>query len=524
MLHSARAKHGMVTAPHHLAAQTGRDILKSGGSAIDAAIGVAATLAVVYPHMTGIGGDGFWLIRRPDGQVTAIDACGRAARAAEVELYRGRDAIPWHGGLAANTVAGTVSGWQAAHHIGGRQPIARLLDDAIHYAEDGVIATESLAGLAARHAGDLRHIPGFATLFLPDGAPIATGEVLRNTALANTLRRLAAAGLSDFYTGSLAADIARDLHTAGSPVDVNDLEAHTATVGTPLSVQLGCGRFYNTRPPTQGAASLLILALAERWGVRGADTTEDLHKWVEATKRAFLYRDATIADPAIMMSDPQDLLQDPSALDTMAAAFDPDRATPWPRPSHGGDTTWFGVVDAQGWAVSAIQSLYFEFGSGVTLPNTGIVWQNRGASFDLSNHGLRRLAPGRKPFHTLNPALAELRDGSIMTYGTMGGEGQPQTQAAIVARAVIAGMSLQHAITAPRWLLGRTWGEATTTLKLEDRFPGDIVDALRTMGHDVEILPAFADAMGHAGAIRRYGDGTLEGACDPRSDGTVAAW
>ncbi len=170
-----------------------------------------------------------------------------------------------------------------------------------------------------------------------------------------------------------------------------------------------------------------------------------------------------------------------------------------------------------------IQSLYFEFGSGVVLPETGLVWQNRGASFDLAPGRLRSLVPGRKPFHTLNPAMAMLNDGSLLSYGTMGGEGQPQTQAAIVARNVMAGLGLQEAITAPRWLLGRTWGETTTTLKMETRFAPELLEGLRRLGHDVESLTPFANAMGHAGAIRRYEDGTMEGATDPRSDGGVAA-
>jgi gamma-glutamyltranspeptidase/glutathione hydrolase len=183
-----------------------------------------------------------------------------------------------------------------------------------------------------------------------------------------------------------------------------------------------------------------------------------------------------------------------------------------------------GVIDKNGLAVSFIQSIYHEFGSGVVLPRTGINWQNRGASFSLDPAHLLALKPGKKPFHTLNPAAARLHDGRTMVYGTMGGDGQPQTQAAVFTRHVVFGQPLQTAVTAPRWLLGRTWGHTTDTLKLEQRFPQSVVDSLRARGHEVEVLLPFDETMGHAGALVRHPDGTLEGASDPRSDGGVAAY
>lgn len=174
--------------------------------------------------------------------------------------------------------------------------------------------------------------------------------------------------------------------------------------------------------------------------------------------------------------------------------------------------------------MSFIQSIYHEFGSGVVLPVSGINWQNRGASFSLDESKLLALKPGKKPFHTLNPAAARLKDGRTMVYGTMGGDGQPQTQAAVFTRHVVFGQSLQTAVTAPRWLLGRTWGQSSDTLKLERRFPQSVVDALVKRGHDIEVLSPFDESMGHAGALVRHPDGTLEGASDPRSDGGVAAY
>nr|WP_258868946.1 gamma-glutamyltransferase family protein [Alkalilimnicola ehrlichii] len=181
-----------------------------------------------------------------------------------------------------------------------------------------------------------------------------------------------------------------------------------------------------------------------------------------------------------------------------------------------------GCIDRDGNCASFIQSIYWEFGAGIVLPSTGVLWQNRGISFALDPSALHALRPGRKPFHTLNPALARFDDGRSMVYGTMGGEGQPQTQAAVFSRYGLFNQALQTAVTAPRWLLGRTWGEASTSLKLESRFDPVLVDRLRAAGHEIEVLPeAFSDTMGHAGAVVRHPNGVIEGAADPRSDGST---
>lgn len=526
MIHTPRCYRGIVTAPHHLAAQAGRDVLADGGSAVEAAVAVAACLSVVYPHMTGIGGDGFWLIAEPDGRVHAIDACGGAAAAATLALYEGHRAVPWRGPLAANTVAGTISGWGAALATGGTGlPLARLLGDAIHHAEAGVAVSAGGAVIAAGKGAELRGQPGgWAATFEPGGRPLVEGDRLRQPRLAATLHALATDGLDGFYRGTLAQAIAAELAALGSPVTGDDLAAHRATTPAPLSVAIAGATLYNTAPPTQGLASLLILALFDRLGVTEGEGFAHLHGLVEATKQAFLVRDAHVGDPALMTLDPQELLDDAAALDALAARIDPAAALPWPQPSALGDTCWFAAADARGQVVSCIQSTYFEFGSGVVLPETGITWQNRGTSFRLAEDGWNALRPGRKPFHTLNPALARFADGRVMAYGTMGGEGQPQTQAAIFTRYARFGAGLQEAVSRPRWLLGRTWGEDSTSLKLEADVEPAVVAALAQAGHRVETVSACNGVMGHAGAIVRHADGLLEGATDPRSDGMVATW
>lgn len=529
MLNTPRARRGMVTAPHHLAAEAGLAVLREGGNAIEATVAMAACLTVVYPHMTGIGGDGFWLIAVPGRDVIAIEACGRAAVKATPALYQaqGLDSIPWRGPLAANTVAATVSGWGEAlklsTELGGRLPLSRLVQDAVWHAENGFAVTQSQHDLTSSKLPELKDVPGFAARFLPGGKPPAERSLMRLPALGATLKQIGAKGAEDFYRGDLARHIAADLARIGSPVSAEDLSRHRARRVAPLNVDIASAKLFNFPPPTQGLASLMILALFDRLGVREAEGFDHIHGLVEATKQAFLVRDRIVGDPDAMPEAPEKYLE-AGKLDELAARIDRKQALPWPQPASGGDTTWMGAIDGNGVAVSFIQSIYFEFGSGCVLEETGINWQNRGSSFLLEGNSPRRLAPGRMPFHTLNPALARFKDGRVMVYGTMGGEGQPQTQSALFTRYAMFGQGLQAAITAPRWLLGKTWGENSVTLKLESRFDPALVAALKAAGHDVEILEDFTGTMGHAGAIVQYADGVLEGATDPRSDGAASGF
>jgi gamma-glutamyltranspeptidase len=292
-------------------------------------------------------------------------------------------------------------------------------------------------------------------------------------------------------------------------------------VEEPLALRLDVGTAYNTPPPTQGLASLMILGLFERLRVAEAEGFDHLHGIVEATKRAFRIRDRFITDPA-HSERPAEQFLDQAFLDREVARIDFRKAAPWPAAAGNGDTIWMGAADASGLVVSYIQSLYWEFGSGCVLPRTGVLMQNRGASFSLERGAVNFLAPGRLPVHTLNPAMAVLRDGRVIAYGCMGGDGQPQTQAALFTRHVQFRQPLEQAINRPRWVLGRTWGETRTTLRLESRFDGGLADRLLSAGHDVEMLDeAYSDTMGHAGAVVLHPNGTLEAAHDPRADGGV---
>ncbi|MEO5701644.1 MAG: gamma-glutamyltransferase family protein [Casimicrobiaceae bacterium] len=517
----------MVTAPHHLAAQAGAAVLRDGGTAVEAMVAAAATIAVVYPHMNSLGGDGFWLISEPGKEPIGIDACGRSASLAAPGFYtdQGNQAMPSRGPRAANTVAGAISGWQLALDLTqSRLPLPRLLQDAIAYAEHGTPVTQSQVNYTTKFLGELADQPGFADTYLRKGTAPRAGERQRFPALGATLTRMAERGLDDFYRGEIARAMAAELERLGSPLRLADLQRHTATSVTPLQTALRVGTVYNLPPPTQGLASLLILAIFDRLrGDAKADSFAHVHGLVEATKQAFLVRNREICDPAAMRVDPAAHLAD-ARLAEHVAAIDPMRARPWPEPAIKGDTVWMGAADRDGRMVSYIQSVYWEFGSGVTLADTGITWQNRGSSFSLDPASHLVIAPGRKPFHTLNPAFARLADGRTMVYGNMGGDGQPQSQAAVFSRHAMFGQDLQEAITAPRWLLGRTWGQMSVGLKLENRFDPALIAALREAGHDVEVVDAFSDVVGHAGALVRDRHGTIAGATDPRSDGVVAAY
>jgi gamma-glutamyltranspeptidase/glutathione hydrolase len=529
MLNTPRARRGIVTAPHHLAAQAGLAVLREGGNAIEALVATSAAAGVLYPHMTGLGGDSFWLISIPGRAPVAIEAIGRAGAGVTPELYAkaGLERVPSRGPLAAITVAGTVSGWQAAlelsRELGGRMSVARLLEDATYYAREGYATTATQAYYSRERERELKDVPGFAERFIPGGEPPAEASWFKNPALAQSLARMAAAGLDDFYRGELARAIAADLARAGSPLTLADLEAHRAERVTPLSLQVKGATLYNLPPPSQGAASLMILGLFDRLGVRKAEGFDHIHGLVEATKHGFHLRDTAITDPAFMTLDAQAALGG-EAIARLARAIDRKKAGPWTLNPAPGDTVWTGAIDGDGVAVSFIHSIYWEFGSGVTLRDTGIVWQNRGAAFSLKPGALHHLEPRRKPFHTNNPALARFDDGRVMVYGAMGGDGQPQTQAAVFTRYAQFGQALQQAVTAPRWVLGRTWGAAHLGLRLESRFDSATFEALRAAGHDVDIVGPFNSLMGHAGAVVRHESGLIEGAADPRSDGAVAAF
>jgi gamma-glutamyltranspeptidase/glutathione hydrolase len=518
-----------VAAPSQLAADAGRAVLAEGGNAVEAMLAMAATIAVVYPHMNAIGGDAFWIIREPGGKLRAIEACGPAGRLATIKRYRekGYDAIPTRGPDAAVTVAGEIGGWQAAHELagalGGKLPMRELLANAIGHARKGFPMSASQAGLIPHDWDLLKVQPGFAETYLQDGKLPAAGTTVSVPRLADMLDHLAAAGLDDFYRGDVGREIAAELEAIGSPVTRADLEAYRIAWREPLTTRIPGAMLVNFPPPTQGLASLVTLGVFSRLGVKQAESFAHIHGLVESFKRAHRIRDRVVTDYDRLRHDPASFLT-PDSLGREAAAISASRAAPFPAPPDKGDTIWMGAIGPDGLAVSYIQSTYWEYGSGCVLRNTGVLWQNRGSSFSLDPDSVNPLEPGRRPFHTLNPALAVMDDGRIVSYGSMGGDGQPQFQAQVFSRHVMLGVPLPEAIDAPRFLLGRTWGTHETSLRLENRFDPSLVRDLERAGHAVKVVPqAYSDTFGHAGMlVRNPRTGAVEAGHDPRSDGGAA--
>ncbi|MDO5537709.1 MAG: gamma-glutamyltransferase [Desulfovibrionaceae bacterium] len=538
------ALNGMITTPHYLASQAGLHILRGGGNAVEAAIAAAAALTVVYPQMCTLGGDNFWLIyNASSGELRGLNASGRAGRHADREVYEGMDAIPSRGPLAAITVPGVVSGWEKAHKYSGKAMNGRLewsdlLEEAIALCS-GVPVSESLAGWLERDTDEtdreqayLQRFAEFARVFLPDGRPLRTGEVLVQEDLRETLVQLAQKGPRDFYEGQIARRLVDGLAEEGGLLTMKDFRKHTADWVEPIGVNYRGLSAYNLPPNTQGVSSLQILAMLAERDMKDLPhgSADYYHYIVEATKLAFADRERFVTDPEFAKIPLKKMLSVKHAREC-AARIDMAKAQSHPcLLAPKGDTIWLGVVDKEGNAVSLIQSIYNDFGSAVIPRGTGVILQNRGSFFSLDPDHINTLEPGKRTMHTLNPPMI-LKDGRpLLVYGTMGGEGQPQTQAALVTRILDFGMSPQEAVDAPRWLYGRTWGAASNSLKMEGRVPEEVRQELAARGHDVETVADYTDLMGHAGAILidretnpavdgRPGRTVLHGAADPRGDG-----
>jgi oxamate amidohydrolase len=511
-----------VAAPHSLAAKAGRDVLIDGGNAIEAMVAMAATIAVVYPHMNSIGGDGFWLIRDPKGKTRAIEACGFAGAGATIESYADLGEIPSRGPRAALTVPGAIGGWKQALELsaalGGRLPLRDLLRAAIGHAREGTAVSESEARATPRNLDDLLAASAFKETFWQGGERPKAGTLRKQPKLADTLAHLADSGLEDFYRGDVGRELGADLERLGTPVTRADLSRYHARWREPLSVRLKNAVVYNTPAPTQGLASLVMLGLYERLAVASAEGFEHAHALIEVAKRALAIRDRAVADFDLVREDFGRLLS-PDFLDSEAARIDKKRAAAWPLKEDSGDTIWMGAIDGSGLAVSFIQSVYWEYGSGLVSPATGVMMQNRGIAFSLDPRALRALAPGRRPFHTLNPPLAAFDDGRVLSYGSMGGDGQPQFQAQVVTR-ILHGAGVTDAVSAPRHLWGRTWGADSVSVKIEEEYEDSIASALARAGHQIERQTrAERDNFGHAGALMRSVKGEIRAAHDPRADG-----
>ena len=574
-----RGAQGAVSAGHPLAAGAGMDVLRRGGNAVDAAVAMAAVLAVVRPHMNGVGGDAFALVYEgATGTVHGLNGSGRAGARATPEHFaeRGFDAIPETGALSVS-VPGAVAAWHDAHARFGSMPFSDLLAFAIGYAEDGFPVSTRLARDFEAQGSELNE-PGRA-LYLPAGAPPAPGSALRNPALAGTLRSIAAHGKDGFYRGEVAARLAAFADSAGGLLTASDLHEHVSTWVEPLSAAHEGVRLHVLPPNSQGIAQLAFAKMAARHDLArmGHNTPEYLHALIELKKLAFADRDAWVADPEF--SDvPTDRLLDSAYLAARSRQFDPSAAATGaesglpgpdlsaaaappggdrpPRPGaspapagfqrsgqtgharqvarqrtggggdmasfdDSGDTVYLTAVDRWGNAVSWIQSLFHGFGSGLLEPETGVLLHNRGALHVLDPAHPNVVAPGKRPYHTLTPLLATDSAGAFaFTLGTPGGDGQTQTLMQIVQNLLLFGMTPQQAIEAPRF---RSY--SGLRVQVEDRVPAPVRERLAALGHQLEPVAGWTAAFGGAQMIRTIpASGTLVAAADPRREAYALAY
>ncbi len=541
----ARGARGAVVAPHHLAAEAGLGVLRAGGSAVDAAIATNAALAVVAPNSCGLGGDAFWLIwDEANRSLLALNGSGRAPAGIDAAALRaaGLDRLPLRGPLTI-TVPGAVRSWADAHARFGRLSLPSILDPAIELAADGfpawdgfIASVEATAELLPREGVDPA---GWAAVFRPAGRPWRAGERVRFPALAATLGHLATVGLDDFYLGELAERQVAALAAAGSPLRLDDFRAHTSTWGTPISIDYRGVTVASHPPNSSGLVALEILGILdaceppprEAFGAAGVEDPGWIHLGIEAAKVAFADRDAHLSDPAVV-DVPVARLLDPDRLAGLAAALDRSRAR-LPEPARnpvGGGTVAFAAVDAEGNVVSAIESHYMGFGSGIADPATGIHYHNRGAYFSLDPDHPNVLAPGKRTLHTLLPWML-LRDGRPwIAGGSMGGDAQPQICAQLVSALVDGGVDVATAVAAPRWFVEPEAHFAPpVAVRIEPRVGAGVIEALRERGHPVTPVGPFDSLLGHAHAIELVDGGPAHGgalaaATDPRSAGLPAVW
>ncbi len=525
----------MVTCPHSLASQAGVDVLRAGGSAVDAAIAASAALGVLYPHMCGVGGDAFWLIYDAGTRkVSYLEGGGRAAASASLEWFRSRGhaEIPLRGILPATvTTPGAVASWCEAHARFGRLSLKRNLESAIHYARDGHPVTARVARWIGEVQAELAKHADSAALFLPGGKAPQAGAKLVNAGLARTLQSIADAGRAGFYEGEVGAELARFSAEHGGFFGKEDLAAQASTWGEPLRGTYRGVTIYETPAPTQGFTVLEMLNLLEPFEMakKAFLGPDHVHLLVQAKQVAYNDRDQWLADPRFA-EIPMDMLLSREYADKRRGLIDPARALPWDRvPSYGslkGDTVYVAAVDAQGNAASLIFSLYGIFGSAVTAGRTGVVLQNRGAYFSLDPRHPNRLEPGKVPLHTLIASIA-LRDDKLWgLLGCMGADGQPQIHVQAYLAMLDYGCDIQQALDAPRWLSGRfALGEPRDLLNIEARFPKATIDELERRGHQVNRWGDWNELAGHAHGITIDPlTGVRSGGTDPRSDGAAIGY
>lgn len=519
------ARRGLVATSQPLAAQAGLDVLREGGNAIDAAIATVATLCVVEPCSTGVGGDAFALIWSADEQrLFGINASGPAPMALTADLVRGRGhgSFPARGGLPV-TVPGAVRGWQVALERFGTKGLDTLLAQPIEYARDGYPVSPMIARAWHNSTELLGRLPDSQRVWLPAGRAPRMAETFRNPEFATTLQTLAERGYDALYVGDIAAQIAAAVRADGGVMTEDDLANYRAEWVEPISIDYRDGYSFHEIPPNgQGLAALLALNIARGFDLRSMEygSADYYHVLIESMKLGFADAHAYIADPR-QASVPVEALLSQRYTRDRRALINGDTAL-WPelgQPDVHGDTVYLTVADAAGNMVSWIQSLYMGFGSGITAGRTGIQLQNRGANFSLTPGHPNEVAPGKRPFHTIIPGFITHEGRPWASFGVMGGFMQPQGHLQVGANLVEFGMDPQAALDAPRfnWLRGKE-------VVLENGIGDDIRSELARRGH---ALAPKGEAQYFGGGqviLRDPETGVLIGGSEPRNDGAAVGW
>ncbi|MBK8021657.1 MAG: gamma-glutamyltransferase [Chloroflexi bacterium] len=523
------ARRGMVATSNPLASQAGLAILRAGGGAADAAVAAAAVLNVTEPASTGVGGDMFVLYYDArSGTVSALNGSGRAPKALTADALRsqGMDEIPIRSPHAI-TVPGAVAGWIDLLTRFGRMPVSDVLADAIHYAEQGYPVHPVFAAGWRRAETFLKNSPSYGE-YLPGGRAPEAGEIVRLANLASTLRGIAEGGVSAFYEGPVAEAIVRTIQELGGAMTLDDLREHQSTWDDPLRVDYRGVTVYECPPNGQGIAALQALNVLKAFDLAAMpwDSPERLHLMVEAMRLAFADARQYVADMAVQPAPVEWLLSDAYADQRRArirkdAAMDPPT---YGMPFGGSNTVYLTAVDGEGNACSFINSLYTGFGTGIVARGTGVLLQSRGALFSLEPGHPNELAPAKRPYHTIIPAMAT-RDGALYaSFGVMGGFMQPQGHVQVITALLDDGLNPQEALNRPRWCLEE--GTSSSVLALEEGIPVATMARLADLGHKVR--PVSGQGRGVFGdgqiILRDPETGVLLGGSDPRKDGQTAAF
>jgi gamma-glutamyltranspeptidase/glutathione hydrolase len=519
----ARSTRGMIATPHPQATLAGLDVLRRGGNAVDAAIAANAVLTVVYPTSCGIGGDAFWMVYDPRSkQTVSYNGSGRTPKSASLDDLgtAGTYELPIRGHLSVS-VPGAVRSWEDVAREHGTRGLDELLAPAEELARDGYVITDIVANYLATNEAMLRNDPE-ATRILLSGGVSRAGDVLRNIDLAKTIAAIRTGGADAFYTGWVAEAIVSKLNAGGNRMSLEDLASHKTERTEPVRLDW-YGRELLAHPPnSQGVTMLMAMGMLANDG--NADEFSWNHLAIEAMKNTLDVRNATFCDPAFNDAGIDALLA-PQALRAMRAKIDPLHARKKRSPQDNGDTIFLCVVDEQGGAVSLIESLYMNFGSGIVADGTGVIMHNRGAYFSMTPGHPNQYAGAKRPLSTLSPPMV-LKDGKPeLVFGTMGGDGQPQIQVQLLHHIYDRGMNVQQALDVPRWIYGRhnvadrPEIAGNDAVIVESRMDPEMVADLRHRGHVVHELGPYENAMGHAHGIAiDHERGTLAGGADPRAD------